>query len=360
MALPPVAMDTLYEGTVTFVPGPATSDTLGIPVIISTDPLDGSSRYLEFTSAQEVADALAATYISASTAGQATAAFAQTLAPATLAVVRYDTGASEAPSDGLEAAIGLGLDVGPFMLNSTVEATQNTLALWLAADSERAARYPMIIQSADTGLYGGSKPVALAGAEQPGIRMIYSADAAYTSGAYLGVLSGVNLRQGPTAAKARILTIATATLTAAQRNSLFTNDVSALLPLDYGASATQRILMGEKAYDGTGWSGAVSAIYASRELRAVMAALWLEYAITARPIPADQRGIDLASAAADGVLGPLAAVGHWTPVAAAPRGYLIEGSIQTSGDDKIILLDITVYVALEAHSISVPLICREV
>lgn len=358
MALSPVAADSLISVTTALIPGPSTSATLGVPTIITTDGL-GGSRFAQYSTAAAVDAAVTAGDIAAATGDAVKTALAQDQVPASVAVVRYDPVGppAETPSDGLEDAISLGLDVGAFLLLDRTDATQDTLATWLAADTQRRSRYVMIIQSNSGDFLTPSKPAALTNAEQFGVRMVYhQTDTEYLDCAYLGRLGGARLDRGPTAAKVRIAGVTIANVTAAEQANVAANDCGLLLPLDYGATAAQRILLGEESYDGSDWKSAVSLVYASRQCRAALSDLWLEYTTKGDPIPADARGISIAEAACEGVIAPMASADHFSPTLEYPQGYGISGSVSGS----TITVDITLSLAGEVQTISVPLIGEEI
>ena len=362
MALPPVAADTLVAVSVSIIPAPETSASFGTPCVLAPDTLDGA-RYMRFGgagAADAIAAALTATYISASTAAMLTAMISQDQVPEYVAVIRYTS--PEVPSDGLEAAIGEGLDVGIFLLNSVTEATINTLATWLSASAARKARYMMVFQTADSSAYGGTRPSALAGCEQLGVIGFYSADDAYLAAAWAGKASGRVLvgqqDAGPVALQARILTVTPTTgLTAANIAALAANSFAVLQPSDHGAGATSRIVVGTKAYDGvTDASSAVSLVYAGRQCRAAALGVWMRHAISGIAFKANASGQAEAEAAIYAVIKPMADAGHFTPVDAAPLGFTITSSIVNSR----VVVRVVPYLAGEARGFDVPIVGEEV
>lgn len=348
----------------TVIPAPEVSDTIGVPCLITTDPLDGASRYLLFSTTTAIDAAEDASEIGSGTAAALRLALGQDQRPTQIAVITYDPTppANEAPSDGLQDAINEGLDVGVFQLASNTEATINTLATWLAADAARKARYLMVFQTSDSSAYGGSKPAALADCEQLGVRGFFSADTEYLATAYMGKLAGRRMvgsaSAGPAGAQARILGVTpTTTLTESQLNNLATYGFGVLQPLDDGASATQRMIYGTLSYDGeTDWSSAVSLVYAARQCRAAALGVWQAHGISGIPLKANALGIAEAEAAIQAVLQPMATAGHFTPTETAPLGYLIAGSVSGT----VITVDVTLYLAGEATSFSVPIVGVEV
>jgi len=348
----PFAAATLVLVTASLIPAPTTSSTLGVPVILTPDTLegDGAGSYMSFSSAAEVAAALAASEISSTTAGNLTAALAQTIRPPAIYVVTYGVGV---PSDALQIAIDGGLDVGVFMLQSNTESAQETLAVWLSSDSQRKSRYMMIAQSADTGLYGGSKPASLSDLEQLGCRVFYAADTEHLAAAYLAILTGFQLAERPIGARSQILGVGLTPLTASQATNVRANDAGYLAPQDAGSAASRYTLMGTKAYSGDDWSSAVSLIYAARQVRAALSDLWARYEARSWQIPANADGIALASGTAAGPLEEMRAKGHFNVTSTYPQGYRIDGSIATSTDGPYILLDIWLSFAGEAIRIQV-------
>jgi hypothetical protein len=330
-----------------------TSAFLGYFCILTSDTLGGggAGTYQAFTSAQDVAAALAASQIGSTTATNLLAALGQDEQPARVYVITYGSGV---PSDALDLAIAAGLDVGVFMLQSTAEAAQELLGVWLAADNARKSRYVFVVQSADTGLYGSGKPASLDDCELFGVRMIYSADAQPTAAAFGGRLAAANLQRGPTISTYRLLGVDPTAATSAQITDLNTNDVGYVLNLDAGSDSSQRRIMGTRSYDGSDFGGAVSLIYAARQLRAVLLAWWLDLSARGEPLPADMRGRASAEAKAQEVLGPLGAVGYWSASASLPVGYSITSAIGTNNDgDAIIELFITCQIARQVVSIGV-------
>ena len=349
----PVAATQLLTIDIDITQAARTSAFLGYFCILTSDTLTGggAGSYQAFTSAQDVATALAASEISSTTATNLLAALGQDEQPARVYVITYGVGA---PSDALDIAIAAGLDVGVFMLQSTTESAQELLGVWLGADNARKTRYVFVVQSADTGLYGSGKPASLDDCELFGVRMIYSADAEPAAAAFGGRLAAANLQNGPTISTYRLAQVDPTTATASQITELNTNDVGYVLNLDAGSDSTQRRLMGTRSYDGSDFSGAVSLIYMARQLRAVLLAWWLDLSARGAILPADMRGRSAAEAKAQEVLGPLAAVGYWSTSAAMPQGYTISSAITTNGDgDAVIQLYVDVQIARQVVSIAV-------
>lgn len=356
----PVAATQLLTIDIDIVQAARTSAFLGYFVILTNDTLEGggAGSYMAFTSAVDVAAALAASEIGSTTATNLYAALGQDEQPSRVYVITYGVGA---PSDALDLAIADGLDVGVIMLQSTSESAQEALAVWLAADAARQSRYVLIVQSADTGLYGGSKPASLDDCEQFGCRMIYSADAQPTAAAFGGRLAAANLQAGPTTSRYRLLHVDPASVTSSQATNLNANDVGYVLALDDGSDSTQRLMMGTRSYDGSDFAGAVSLIYTARQLRAVLLAWWLELGVLGASLPADARGQAAARGKAQEVLGPLAAAGHYSPSEDLPQGYEITSSITTNGDgDAVIALAIVIQIARQVVAIAVNIQGREV
>ena len=357
-----IAATFLLDLSVTLVAAPQVSNNLGIPVILTDDTLEGggAGTYMAFTSTTAVADALAASKIASATAAALNAALGQDARPTAIYVVTYGSGGGAvAPYAALTTAIEAGLDVGAFLLATTSESALETLATAYAAD-ERRARMVMLAQSADTGLYGGSKPASLDALEDSGIRVFYSSDTQYIAPAYLGRLTGQDLTEGPPGATFRPLGVAPPTLTEAQLTNLLANDASAVAKQDYGATATERITLGVKAYDGSSWVASVVCRYVCRQLYAVLLALWQQHAISGIALQANAVGMAEIAAAAQGVLAPLASVNYFTPVAAAPTGYTITPGTASDDGGAYLTLDVTLYIGREAYRISVPITGQEV
>jgi hypothetical protein len=348
----------LIDPSVTLIPAPAVSNNIGVPVILTGDTLSGggAGSYVAFSTAAAVAAALAASEISATTAANLNAALGQDARPSSVYVVTYGAGV---PSDALDLAIAAGLDVGAFMLQTTTEAALELLGVWLNADARRRARYLMISQSADTGLYGGSKPASLSDLEQLGCRVFYSADTEPTAAAYLGRLAGSNLLQNPPAARYRPLGVLPTTATEAQVTALLANDASCVVPMDYGSTASERITLGTKSYDGSDWSAAVRLVYIARQLRAVEIGVLQTAAITGVPLLATADGFAKTDAAAEGFMGQLPAA-YFVPQPAAPKGYTIVSEATPDGDDVFITVTVTCWFGREATKIAIPVTGQEV
>jgi hypothetical protein len=348
----------LIDPSVTLLRSTAASVTIGYGVILTADTLDGggAGTCLPFNTAAGIAAALAASKIGATTAANLTAAIGQDGLTPTIYVVTYGVGA---PSDALDIAIAAGLDVGVFMLQTTSESALETLAVWLAADDRRKAKYLMIAQSADTGLYGGSKPASLSDLEQLGCRVFYSADTEPTAAAYLGRLAGSNLLTTPPAARFRPLGVLPTTATETQVQAIIDNDACVVTPFDYGSSADERITLGTKAYNGNDWSASVRLVYIARQLAAAMAGVIQQAAIAGVGIYATSDGFAKTNAAAEGFLGQLPAA-YFVPQPTAPSGYTIVSEATTVGDDVYITTTVTCWFGREATKIAIPVIGQEV
>jgi len=353
-----IAASFLLDLTVTLLAAPAVSNTLGAAVLLTSDTLDGggAGTYLPFTSSTDVADALAASKIVSGTAAALNVALGQDKRPSAIYVVTYGAGD---PYAGLTLAIEAGLDVGAFVLATTSEAVLETCATAYAADSRRS-RMVMIAQSADTDLYGVGKPASLDALEQATIKVDYSGDTDYLAAARLGRLCGQDLTTGLPGATFRPLSVAPPTITNAQVVLLKDNDSGCCLKQNYGATATERITVGEKSYDGSSWSAAVACVYVCRQLFAVLLDIWNSHAVSGIALQAGPVGMAEVASAAQGVIAPLAAVGYFTPVEAAPAGYLITPGVASDAGGAYLTLDVTLYIAREAYRISVPITGQEV
>lgn len=374
MATTPVGADQFLNITVTIEAGDGTSDQLGYPCLIYDDTGD---RYSIYTSAAAIAAALTAGDLTSAAAAALTKAFSQAApVPAGVVAIRYDStaGTPETPIDGLEAAISAGLDVGGVVLASGTESAQETLAGWFAADTQRLARYLFFVQSNDTALYGGSKPSSLDACEMQNCRVFYASDdTRYIAFAALsrtcakpmvGTPTGnVQTNPGPAGAFPNIRGVTPeSALTAANIANLITNDVGFLQAFDHGSDSTERNISGSpNMYDGSDFATAVTAIFASRQLRAVLGALWQRYADAGASIPANNIGIGICESAAKGVLDEMASAGHFTLTDAAyPGGYTIVGSIITVSGNQRVQLAVTLATPGGIAGITVPVVAREV
>lgn len=353
-----IAASFLLDLSVTLVAAPEVSNTLGAAVLLTNDTLDGggAGSYLPFTSSTDVADALAATKISAGTAAALNVALGQDKRPTAIYVVTYGAGD---PYAGLTLAIEAGLDVGAFVLATTTESVLETCATAYAADSRRS-RMVMIAQSADTGLYGVGKPASLDALEQATIKLDYSGDTDYLAAARLGRLCGQDLTLGLPGATFRPLSVNPAALTNPQVVLLKANDSGCCLKQNYGSTASRRITVGEKSYDGSSWSAAVACVYVCRQLFAVLLDLWNRHAVSGIALQAGPAGMAEVASAAQGVIAPLAAVKYFTPVEAAPAGYTITPGVASDDGGAYLTLDVVLYIAREAYRISVPITGQEV
>jgi hypothetical protein len=352
-----IAASFLLDLSVTLVAAPATSNTI-LGALLTGDTLDGggAGTYLPFTSSGDVAAALAASKIASGTAAALNVALGQDRKPSVIYVVTY---ASGDPYAGLTLAIESGLDVGAFVLTTTTESVLETCATAYAADSRRA-RMVMIAQSADTGLYGGSKPSSLDALEQPTIKLDYSVDTEYLAAARLGRLCGQDLTTGLPGATFRPLSVAPAALTNAQVVLLKANDSGCCLKQNYGAGASERITVGEKSYDGSSWSAAVACVYICRQLFAALLDVWARHAVSGIALQAGPLGMGEVAETAQKVLAPLKSANYFTPVAAAPAGYTITPGTASDAGGAYLTCDITVYISREAYRISVPVTGQEV
>lgn len=374
MALAPVGADQALNITVTIEAGAATSNQIGYPCLIYDDTGDRFTIYAN-TAAIDAAET-AGTLTSAAAAALRTG-FAQLApVPAGVVAIRYDStaGSPETPIIGLEDAISDGLDVGGVVLLSGTETAQETLAGWFAADQQRIGRYLFFVQSNDTGLYGGSKPASLDACELSNVRMFYASDdTRYVAFAALcracakplvGAATG-NVQTNPSPAGAfpniRGVTAETG-LTAANISNLTTNDVGFLQPFDHGADSTENNISGSpNMYDGSDFATAVSAIFASRQIRAVLGALWQRYADAGASIPANSVGIAICESEVVPVLDEMAAAGHFTLTDPDyPGGYTIVGSIITVSGNQRVQLAITLATPGGIAGITVPVVASEV
>lgn len=331
--------------------------TLGTPVILSDDTLNGggAGTYIVFTTPTEVATALAASKIGSTTAANLNAALGQTFAPASVAVCTYGAGA---PADALDLLIANGsVNVGIIYLQTATESALETFAAWWAADSKRRARYFWAVQSADTGLYGGSFPTSLdALTAFDCCRLFYSADDQPTACAWMGLASGINMAQGPQGAFVRLLSVTVPTLTESQKTALLANNVSYMDKLDEGSGASEYVAMGITAPSGKDLSAQLRLMYAARSIRTVEKALLLRQATLGQPILRNLGGISQVEAPAEGVMKALAAVGYWTPTEAYPTGYEVVGEVS----DNDITLNVYCVVAGEVETITIPITGEEV
>lgn len=343
--------------TTTLLPRAGVNVTLGTPVILSSDTLEGggAGTFMSFSTPTAVAAALAASQIVSTTATNLNAALGQEFAPASVVVCTYGAGA---PADALDILIATGsVDVGIIYLQTVTETVLETFAAWWTASAQRRARYFWAVQSADTGLYGGTFPASLDLLTAfDCCRLFYSDDAQPTACAWMGLASGINMAQGPQGAFDRLLSVTVPTLTESQQTNLLANNVSYMDKLDDGSGASERVAMGITAPSGKDLSAQLRLMYAARSIRTVEKALLLRQATLGRPIQRNLGGISQVEAPAEGVMKALADVGYWTPTAAYPTGYLVEGEV--SGND--ITLNVYCVVAGEVETITIPITGEEV
>jgi len=361
MATTPVAADYLVAVSATKVPAPSTSDTIGVPVVLTPDPLDGVNTEVLYTSATQVATSLAALEISALTAVMLTNGLGQNARAAGVLAAAYDTGAAETPVTAIERTISNGWNPGVFALSSRVVATQSLVSAWIAADTLRKSQYLHVVQSSEAGLLTTGKPAALSDCEIFNTKMLYhDDDTVGLDGAFMGFLAGINLSQGPAASTLTLTGTDAAVVTTAETNFLLANDGATLLSKDHGAAASLNQIVGMDAYDGSDWSASVTLVYAGRQVRAALLDLRQTLSLTGRPLKAGNTGIALAEAAANGPLAQMAAAGHFEPQETAPDGYTLAGRVGTYNSETAIVVDIVLYIAGEVLTVSVPIIGQEV
>lgn len=371
----PVGADQFLNITVTIEAGDGTSNQLGYPCLIYDTTV--ATRYSIYTSAAAVAAALAAGDLTSAAATALTTAFSQAApVPAGVVAIRYDStaGSPETPIIGLEAALSAGLDAGGFVLLSGTETAQETLAGWFSADSQRLARYLFFVQSNDTALYGGSKPSSLDACELQNCRVLYASDdtryiafaalARVCAKPMVGAATGnVQTSPGPAGAYANIRGVTPESgLTAANIANLITNDVGFLQAFDHGSDSTEYNISGSpNMYSGDDYATAVSAIFAARQLRAVLGALWQRYADAGASIPANNAGIAICESSAKPVLDEMGAAGHFTlDDPDYPGGFTIVGSIITVSGNQRVQLAVTLATPGGIAGITVPVVAREV
>lgn len=362
--MPTYAEDSLVSVTGTIVQTVTPSGTLGDVLHVTQDTLDGSAVQI-FTSAAAAATALALSQISQRTHDMIVAALGQGVTrPGRVYAATYDPSASptpETPADAIQAALNAGWTGAVIMDNLHTDAVSEAIASWIAADSQRQAQYLYIAQSDEAGLLTSGKPAGLADCQIYNVRMCYhSDDDEPMAGALAGITAGYAVQGGPIGARSVLRSVASdsANVTSAELAFLLDNDASAAL--EYGRTLSQVLSVGESAYDGSGWSGAVSLAYTCRRVREALASLWLRQAGLSRAIKADLTGRALAAGAVGAVLTELAQAGHYTPTEALPDGYSYSTRISGSGGSAQIVVDVTVQLGLEARSISVPVIGQEV
>lgn len=343
--------------TTTLLPRAGVGVTLGTPVILSADTLEGggAGSFMTFTTSTEVAAALAASQITSTTATNLDAALGQEFAPASVVVCTYGVGA---PADALDILIATGsVNVGIIYLQTATETVLETFAAWWTASAQRRARYFWAVQSADTGLYGGSFPTSLdALTALDCCRLFYSDDAQPTACAWMGLASGINMAQGPQGAFVRLLGVAVPTLTESQKTNLLANNVSYVDKLDEGSGASERVAMGITAPSGKDLSAQLRLMYAARSIRTAEKALLLRVATLGGIIQRNLGGISQVEAPAEGVMKALAGVGYWTPTETYPDGYQVVGEVS----DNDITLNVYCVIAGEVETITVPITGEEV
>jgi len=144
------------------VPGEGASLTTVLLLVNKvTNPLDGSSRYLEFNSATDVSDALTATYISSVTAQGLTDAFSQSPKPKKIIVGYVDTAGAESYADGLDAVIAAGANFYVVTIDSRADAD----ILAVSARLEALGFRFLVLQSDDADWLTSGYPVAMAAIE---------------------------------------------------------------------------------------------------------------------------------------------------------------------------------------------------
>jgi len=140
------------------VPGEGASFTTVLLIVdLATNPLDGSSRYLEFISSTDVTDAADAGYISSATAQALNDAFSQSPRPNKIIVGYADLVGSETYATALTAIRDAGANFYTVCINSRVDAN----ILLVSAAVETYGRELFILQSDDATWLTSGYPATL-------------------------------------------------------------------------------------------------------------------------------------------------------------------------------------------------------
>ena len=348
-------MDRFLILSVSLLPATVVSSGLAPPAYLSiaaATPI--ASGFTTVDGPTAVATLLTATKITAQGAVDLTAMFAGSRRPATIWVASYDD-ATETPATAAGVLEAAAIDFGAITTESRVSADIAALGTWVDATQEREWSHPLFVQSAEAGLLTSGQPAALAALQLSTVRVHYHSDSTQPQAAReAGLVSGYPLVSGPVGARPR-LAGTLPVVTSAEAAFARANFAVLLESEGYGASASQRLLGLTRAYKGTGWTGAVTLIYAVRRMTAALQAVVSRHAILATPLFASPEGIGEASAAVSAALANMASVGHFLAGTAGvapndvalPQGFRVVGS--RSGTE--ILLDITLLIGLEAETL---------
>lgn len=356
--------DWFFSMSATLIPAPVVSSGIGQMVVLGPDgasPISG--QIASYTTAAEIAAALAATNIDAQTAADLTAALAQDLRLARVYVATYS--GAETIDDAMDRAVAYPIDVGCWAVVSRVSTVIETAAGWVTADTNRRGRYLLGVQTDDSDVLAGSPPATLDACEIGECALFYAADADSTMAAWCGRVTAFPLVNGRSAAvNCRIQGEPVAVVTQAQLLTL-TDDSNALALVQrsqLGTGASERVVAGVNSYGGTGLSPMLTLIYLGRRLREAVIAGMTPYQIRGQALRADTSGeavVDGWLSAVLGELSPLFTPGSITEDGVdigLPDGYRLT-TVAASG---AIVATITVLVGREARSLSIGVEAQEI
>jgi len=351
-----IFLDNFLSVTVSLIGAVNPATGLGAPLYLAikdSGDLDGTTSY---SSAADVAAALAGNDISAQAAVDLTAMFAQSSPPSIVYVATYTVATPETPSDALDKAVAAVLPFGVIVQESRTDTDNSLVGTWM---STRTWNYVAVLQSATAGLITSGKPSTLSAAEVESVVMLYGTATEPLAAGFAGLISGTSMLNQPLAMHARVKGVALTALTNAEHTLALANGVGVLEPLVRGSGSTERIISGTLTYGDQGFSGVATLVYLVSRITSAIQALVLAKAIKVEPIFATQNGEAEVEAAIVPILAELAAAGHFTPGQAgtAPNEtYLPEGwGISMSSPGSTVVAAVTVLIGQEVTTISVPI-----
>lgn len=354
---PPYYFDDKTTVVGRLIPAPTIAAGLGPAVYLATEAASTiSGGVTSVSGVDDVATLLAGTQITAQAAADLNAMFGQSRVPATIWIATYDD-ATEDPSDAMDVFVASGnVDRGVITTEARADADLDALGTWHGTGNRRFS-WALVVQSGNSDLITSGQPAAIDGLQNLGTRVLYHNTAAQPLGpAVAGHLSAYPLINGPVAGEIQVLGVNLPSLTSAELTFLKANYGATLLPLDAGASASQRIVRGVSGYDGSSWTASVSLLYTIGRCSDAIKDLYERRAIQSDPLKANAAGVAQVEGVLGAVLDSLFEVGHFDAGASGtppnqvflPKGYNISTTI--SGDD--LLVYITVRIGQEVDTIT--------
>lgn len=325
----PNLMDLIVTVNGTLIPAPQTVANLGeVVAFVLQGVVPGAEAFTVATTA-DVDDLLTATNITTDASNALKFMLAQNKVPY-IRVITYVT--TDVVGAFATMKLQTAWDPGVIYFRGINDVAADLEDIYdFASATENKWKFYYEVESPNTGLYGASKPVALVDLEAiETVGVTYVADdvtGTANGGAFAAIMGGqrmVGVGGHPLASRVSIKGGAdVAALTTTQWSNLVGNDAKAVIQLDAGSSASERIMHGLDVYYGNSFTSTTTFILALKLARLGIKELIQKKADLNEPIQATASGIALVQQSVYARVFPMVEAKHFVENTDYPLGYKV-------------------------------------